>query len=56
MTLPARLMTILESLYSCVVGTAAKRVNVVICATQSDGTITPVRCDANGQLLTVAGS
>lgn len=29
---------------------------VILYATQIDGTITPVRCDANGQLKTIAGS
>jgi len=33
----------------------AGELRVVLCATQEDGTVTPVRCDANGQIITVAG-
>ncbi len=29
---------------------------VVICGQQADGTVTPLKCDASGQLMTVAGS
>lgn len=46
---------LIEKIGAVIVGTTTKRVNVVICATQADGTVTPVRCDANGQLKTVAG-
>lgn len=34
----------------------AGELRVVLCATQEDGTVTPVRCDANGQIITVAGT
>lgn len=54
--IPPRLMAIMESLFSCVGGTTTKRLNVVLCATQADGTVTPLKCDASGQLLTVTGS
>lgn len=29
---------------------------VVLCGTQSDGTITPLLCDADGQLVTTTGA
>jgi hypothetical protein len=28
---------------------------IILCGTQSDGTITPLKCDASGQLITKAG-
>lgn len=28
---------------------------VVLCGTQSDGTVTPILCDADGQLVTTTG-
>jgi hypothetical protein len=47
---------LIEKLGAVITGTTTKRVNVVICATQADGTVTPVKCDAAGQLITVAGT
>lgn len=43
-------------LASCIIGTTTKRINVVLCGTQTGGTVTPLKCDANGQLVTVVGS
>jgi hypothetical protein len=44
----------LDDLAATVAGTATKRIVVILCGTQSDGTITPVLVDAAGKLITVS--
>ncbi len=41
----------IEDLSSAVDGTTTKRIVVILCGTQVDGTITPVLVDANGKLV-----
>jgi hypothetical protein len=41
----------LDKLAAAVVGTTTKRIVVILCGTQADGTITPVRVDADGKLV-----
>lgn len=42
----------LDDLAAAVRGTTAKRIEVILCGTQADGTITPVRVDADGKIIT----
>jgi hypothetical protein len=42
----------LDDLAAAVSGTSTKRIVVILCGTQSDGTITPVRVDSDGKLVT----
>ena len=50
------LKTDLDKLAGAVDGTTTKRIVVILCGTRGDGTVTPLKCDANGQLLTTTGA
>lgn len=50
----SKLLDAIRDIASTITGTTTKRIVVVICATQADGTITPVKCDAVGQLIFTA--
>jgi hypothetical protein len=41
----------LDKLAATVAGTTTKRIVVILCGTQLDGTVTPVRVDADGKLV-----
>jgi hypothetical protein len=41
----------LATLAATVAGTVTKRVVVILCGTQLDGTVTPLLCDADGKLV-----
>lgn len=52
----SQIRTDISTIAAAISGTATKRMIVVLCGTQTDGTITPLKCDSNGQLITKAGA